>query len=231
VSVHGVGLSLGSHEGVDHHHLGRLAGLIERIEPALVSEHLSWSVAGGTYLNDLLPLPYTEESLTVVAGNVARVQDRLRRRILLENPSAYLRFTASRIPEAEFLSELVRRTGCGLLCDVNNIYVTCANVGGDPHSRLDRLPAAAVREIHLAGHHANDVDGIEILIDDHGAPVCEAVWALYERAVRRFSRAATLIEWDSDLPELAVLVAEAERADRTRLAALRSTEDNHAVAA
>jgi uncharacterized protein len=217
ISVHGVGLSLGSAEGVDETHLDRFAGLVDRVEPLLVSEHLSWSVVGGVYLNDLLPLPYTEESLMLVAANIARVQDRLRRPILIENPSAYLRFVQSTLTEAEYLAELAARTGCGLLLDVNNIFVTCRNIGGDPMAWLERLPVDRVAEIHLAGHARNDADGVEILIDDHGAPVAPPVWELYEAAVPRFPAARTLIEWDSNLPDLPVLVAEAEKADRRRI--------------
>jgi hypothetical protein len=171
-------------------------------------------VTGGAYLNHLLPLPYTPETLAVVSEHVTRVQERLGRPILVENPAGYLRFHDSPMPEAEFLAALVRRTGCGLLCDVNNIHVTCANVGGDPHVYLATLPAAAVGEIHLAGHAVNDADGRTILIDDHGSPVAEAVWSLYERALARFGRRPTLIEWDTDVPELAVLLAEAKDAER-----------------
>ena len=216
VSIHGVGMSLGSAEGLDARHLERLAALVEPIEPMLVSEHLSWSVAGGVYLNDLLPLPYTRESLAVVAANVERLQDKLRRRELIENPSAYLRFAASELSEAEFLVELARQTGCGLLFDVNNVHVTCVNLGGDPGAWIDALPAEAVAEIHLAGHTVTDADGVSILIDDHGSEVSPPVWALYERAVRRFPAAATLIEWDSNLPALPVLLAEAQQADSRR---------------
>jgi uncharacterized protein (UPF0276 family) len=216
ISLHGVGLSLGSAGGLRPEHLDRLADLVDRTEPALVSEHLSWSVGGGAYLNDLLPLPYTEESLILFAANVGRLQDRLRRRILVENPSAYLRFVHSTMDEVEFLSELVRRTGCGLLFDVNNAYVSCANLGGDPMMWIDGLPPAAVGELHLAGHAVNHADGTVILIDDHGSPIRSAVWTLYEHAIRRFVGAATLVEWDCDLPALPVLVAEAKEADRRR---------------
>jgi uncharacterized protein len=213
VAFHAVGLSVGSAEGVDRAHLGRLQRLVERFEPALVSEHLAWSQHGGVYLNHLLPLPYTEESLAVVCRNVDEVQTRLGRRILLENPSAYLRFAGSTIPEAAFLAEIARRTGCGLLCDVNNVHVTAQNLGLDPFAYLDALPAAAVGEIHLAGHSANDVDGRTLLIDDHGAPVAPTVWALYERALQRFGAVPTLVEWDTAIPALAVLVGEAQQAD------------------
>jgi len=179
-----------------------------------VSEHLSWSIAGGIYLNHLLPLPYTEETLAIVARHVMHTQEVLQYRLLIENPSSYLRFTHSTIPEPEFLGELVRRTGCGLLCDINNIYVSCCNLGGDPVAYLNALPARAIGEIHLAGHAVNDADGQTILIDDHGAPVSEAVWDLYGHALARFGPVPTLIEWDTNIPELAVLCAEAHTAER-----------------
>jgi uncharacterized protein (UPF0276 family) len=214
LSVHGVGLSLGSTAALHHRHLSRLHGLITRLEPAFVSEHLSWSIAGGVYLNHLLPLPYTEETLAIVAQHVTHAQEALQCHLLIENPSSYLRFAHSVIPEPEFLGELVRRTGCGLLCDVNNIYVSRCNLGGDPVAYLDALPAPAVEEIHLAGHAANDADGRTILIDDHGAPVSPAVWDLYEHALARFGAVPTLIEWDTHIPELAVLCAEAHTAAR-----------------
>jgi uncharacterized protein (UPF0276 family) len=230
VSLHGVGLSLGSAEGLNLRHLERLAALVDRIQPLFVSEHLSWSVSGGLYLNDLLPLPYTQESLAVVAGNVQRLQDRLRRPVLIENPSAYLRFAYAEMTEAQFLAALCQRTGCGLLFDVNNVFVTCANLGGTPSEWLDALPADAVAELHLAGHCINHADdGSRILIDDHGSPVATAVWDLYARAVQCFPRALTLIEWDSHLPELPVLLAEADEADRRRASAVG--EVRHAVAA
>jgi uncharacterized protein (UPF0276 family) len=213
VSLHGVGLSLGSAGSLDRRHLERLARLVESLEPCLVSEHLSWSATGGAYLNHLLPLPYTDETLRVVAEHVDQVQERLGRRLLVENPSSYLRFRHSSIPEAEFLDELVRRTGCGLLCDVNNIYVSAWNVGLDAEAYLDALPAGAVGEIHLAGHAVNDADGPTILIDDHGSPVPPAVWRLYRKALERFGAVPTLIEWDTDLPELDVLLGEAQKAD------------------
>ena len=212
LSVHGVGLSLGSADGLDARHLERLARLVERLEPALVSEHLSWSVSGGAYLNHLLPLPYTAETLAVVAEHVERVQSRLGRSILVENPSGYLRFQDSPIPEPAFLDALVRRTGCGLLCDVNNIHVTCANLGGDAGAYLAALPAAAIGEIHLAGHAVNDADGRTVLIDDHGSRVAESVWRLYEEALALFGARPTLVEWDTDLPPLTTLLDETGRA-------------------
>jgi uncharacterized protein (UPF0276 family) len=213
VSLHAVGLSVASEAGVDRRHLGRIKGLVDRLEPALVSEHLAWSQVGGAYLNHLLPLPYTDESLAVVCRNVDAIQTTLGRRILIENPSGYLRFRASTIPEAEFLATLARRTGCGLLCDVNNVHVTAENLGLDPLAYLDALPADAVAELHLAGHSVNETDGRPLLIDDHSSPVSPTVWALYERALDRFGALPTLVEWDTDIPPLEVLLGEGWRAD------------------
>jgi uncharacterized protein (UPF0276 family) len=213
LSFHAVGLSVGSWGGVDRRHLGRIKALVDRFEPALVSEHLAWSQAAGVYLNHLLPLPYTEESLAEVCRNLDEVQTVLGRRVLVENPSAYLRFATSAIPEAQFLAELVRRTGCGLLCDVNNVYVTARNLGLDPVAYLDALPADAVGEVHVAGHSANETDGRTVFIDDHGSPVAPTVWALYEHAIRRFGAVPTLVEWDTEIPALEVLLAEARQAD------------------
>jgi uncharacterized protein (UPF0276 family) len=229
VSVHGVGLSLGTASDVDTGHLERLAALVERVEPVLVSEHLSWSVAGGAYLNHLLPLPYDEEALAVVSEHVARVQDRLGRRLLVENPSSYLRFAHSPIPEPAFLNELARRTGCGLLCDVNNVYVSSVNLGDDPRAYLDAIEPAAVGEIHLAGHAVNDADGRPILIDDHGSRVAPAVWDLYARALARFGARPTLVEWDTDVPPLAVLLEEAATAGAMLRRWERGVRDAHAA--
>jgi uncharacterized protein (UPF0276 family) len=212
-SVHGVGLSLGSAEGIDGTHLQRIAALVERLQPRFVSEHLAWSMVDGAYLNDLLPLPYTDEALAVVARNVERMQSTLKRPVLIENPSSYVTFAESTMAEAEFLAALVARTGCGLLCDVNNIYVSGINTGFDPAAYLAALPAGAVGEIHVAGHACNDADGETILIDDHGARVADAVWALYRDAVARFGPCATLVEWDTDIPALDILLGEAARAD------------------
>jgi len=214
LSLHGVGLSLGSATALDTRHLVRLRRLVTQLEPALVSEHLAWSMAGGIYLNHLLPLPYTEETLEIVVQHVRQTQDVLQRRLLLENPSSYLRFADAAIPEPEFLWEVVRRTGCGLLCDVNNIYVSCHNLAGDPVAYLNALPVHAVGEIHLAGHAINDADGQAILIDDHGAPVSAAVWDLYAYALARFGPVPTLIEWDTNLPTFAELCGEAHTAER-----------------
>jgi hypothetical protein len=213
LSLHGVGLSLGSAEGLDGEHLRRLAGLVRGMEPGLVSEHLSWSVVGGEYLADLLPLPMTEEALDVVCRHVEQTQAALQRRILIENPSSYLQFRHSTIPEWEFLAAVVQRTGCGLLCDVNNIFVSASNHGWDAHSYLQALPAAAVEEIHLAGHALRVLDnGRTVRIDDHGACVAAEVWALYVQALRRFGARPTLIEWDTDIPAFEVLLDEASQA-------------------
>ena len=213
ISLHGVGLSLGSADGLDGRHLRRLAALIGRVEPVLVSEHLSWSVTGGTYLNHLLPLPYTDESLELLCRHVDQTQSALGRQILIENPSSYLRFRDSPIPEPEFLAELARRAGCGLLCDVNNIYVSAHNLGFDAMAYVDALPWASVSEIHVAGHARNDADGLTILIDDHGSRVSPEVWQLYAHALSRFGPVATLVEWDTDIPTLDTLLAEACVAD------------------
>lgn len=210
VSVHGVALSLGSAEELDRVHLGRFKDLIERVEPVLVSEHLAWSAIGGDYLNDLLPLPYTEESLDVFCRHVGEAQEALGRRLLIENPSSYLRFRHSTIPEAEFLAETARRTDCSILCDVNNIYVSARNFGFDPIAYLDALPAAAIGEIHLAGHHA--AEHVNVLIDDHGSRVAQPVWELYAQTLRRFGAVPSLIEWDTKLPALDVLLDEARHA-------------------
>jgi uncharacterized protein (UPF0276 family) len=214
IALHAVGVSLGTAGALDTRHLERLRALADRVDAVLVSEHLSWSVTDGAYLNHLLPLPYTEEALDVVARHVEDAQRALGRRLLVENPSRYLRFVETAIPEPEFLAELVRRTGCGLLCDVNNVYVSAMNLGDDPVAVLDVLPAGAVQEIHLAGHTANDADGVTVLIDDHGAAVADPVWRLYEHALSRFGPVPTLIEWDTDVPALDVLVAEAVKAER-----------------
>jgi uncharacterized protein (UPF0276 family) len=224
LSFHAVGLSVGSCGGLDQRHLGRIKALVDRFEPALVSEHLAWSQAAGVYLNHLLPLPYTEESLAAVCRNLDEVQTVLGRRVLVENPSAYLRFTTSAIPEAQFLAELVRRTGCGLLCDVNNVYVTARNLRLDPVAYLDALPADAVGEVHVAGHSANETDGGTVFIDDHGSPVAPTVWTLYEHAIRRFGAIPTLVEWDTEIPALEVLLAEARQADTRLRSAIDDTD-------
>ena len=213
VSLHGVGLSLGGADGIDDEHLARLKRLADSLDPFLVSEHLAWCDVEGTYLNDLMPLPCTEESLDLMADHIDIVQSRLGRRILIENPSAYLRYRHSPIPEPEFLAALARRTGCGLLCDINNIFVSARNLGFDAGDYLAALPADSIGEFHLAGHAANAVGGQTILIDDHGSAVSDEVWALHGEALRRLGRRPTLIEWDSRLPALDDLIAEAAKAD------------------
>jgi len=212
VSVHGVALSLGSVGELDRVHLGRFKALIERVEPMLVSEHLAWSAIGGVYLNDLLPLPYTEESLEVFCRHVGEAQETLGRRLLIENPSSYLRFRHSTIPETEFLTETASRTGCGILCDVNNIYVSATNFRFDPITYLDSLPTTTIGEIHLAGHQA--AENVDILIDDHGSRVAPPVWELYAVALKRFGPVPTLIEWDTNLPALDVLLDEVRHAQQ-----------------
>jgi uncharacterized protein (UPF0276 family) len=213
LSVHGVGLSLGGDQPLDRDHLEKLAHVVERYRPALVSEHLAWSVIDGRYLNDLLPIPYDEDSLALVAEHVDLVQNRLKRRILVENPAVYVAFESS-LAEPQFLAELVRRTGCGLLLDVNNIAVSHHNVGLDIERYFDVLPAEAVGEIHLAGHHVRRIGNAEIRIDDHGSRVSDEVWALYRRATTRFGAVPSLIEWDSNVPDLSVLLEEAAKAER-----------------
>lgn len=212
LSIHAVGLSLGSVDGLDEGHLARVAALAGRLQPMLVSDHLAWSTYGGRYFNDLLPLPYTDESLEVVVRNVGRLQEVLGRQVLVENPSCYMSLAPSTMSEPEFLGELVRRSGCGLLLDANNIHVTAHNLGLDPRAWLDGLPANAVGEYHLAGHAVNDADGETILIDDHGSAVSPSVWALFEECVGRFGVQSTLIEWDTDIPALSVLLDQARRA-------------------
>lgn len=201
--------------------------------PSTSSASPGWSSAcsltGGAYLNHLLPLPYTEEALAVVSEHVDRAQERLGRRLLVENPSSYLRFHHSPMPEAEFLTALVRRTGCGLLCDVNNVYVSCENLGGDAVAYLEAIEPAAVEEIHLAGHAVNDADGRAILIDDHGSRVAEAVWRLHARALARFGAVPTLVEWDTDVPPLAILLEEAAKANVMLRGARHDDGDAHAA--
>ena len=212
LSLHGVGLSLGSAGEVSEDHLFRLRHLIDRYEPFVVSEHVSWSMTDGTFLNDLLPLPYTEESLRNLAENVDRTQEVLGRKILLENPSTYLEYETNDYSEPAFLTSLAERTGCGLLLDINNVFVCASNHGFDPWQYLRAFPSDRVEEIHLAGHAIDHFETQEIRIDDHGSQVCSEVWALYARYIETFGAAATLIEWDRNIPELSVLKAEADLA-------------------
>ena len=213
ISLHGVGLSLGSAEGLDHDHLRLFCALAGRVEPFLVSEHLAWCTVDGTCLNDLLPLPYTEEALQVVATNIAAAQQALGLSLAIENPARYLKFRHSTIPEAEFLGELVRRTGCRILCDVNNVEVSAVNLGLDGLDYLDALPGDAIAEIHVAGHSRLERGGQTMAIDDHGSAVAPEVIDLYRCAIARFGRIPTLVEWDNRIPELPVLLAEAGKAE------------------
>jgi uncharacterized protein len=213
LSLHGVGLSLGSTDPLDREHLRRLKRLMHLSEPGFVSEHLCWASVNGVYLNDLLPLPYTEEALTHMIARVGETQDFLGRQILIENVSSYLEFSDSEMKECEFLTALAIESGCGLLLDVNNIYVSSRNHGFDARDFLAHIPRGLVREMHLAGHTVNRHEDIEILIDTHSTAVCAEVWNLYSDAIARFGGIPTLIEWDADIPALEVLAAQAARAD------------------
>jgi uncharacterized protein (UPF0276 family) len=214
LSLHGVGLSLGSTDPLRLEHLQQLAVLVQDLEPLFLSEHMSWSSVGGRFANDLLPLPYTEEALHHLVARVSQVQEFLKRQILVENVSSYLQFTCSQVVEWEFLASLAQHSGCGILLDLNNLYVSAMNHGFDPYAYLDGTPATAVHEFHLAGHVINRVGQREIRMDSHSTHVCEAVWHLYATAVRRFGTRPTLIEWDADIPALEVLIAEARKADQ-----------------
>ena len=232
LSVHTVGVSVGSVDGIDRAHLKRVRDLIELLDPMLVSGHVAWSTHPGEYLNDLLPLPYDEETLRLVTTHVQQVQDELGRRYLLENPSSYVGFGASTMTEVEFLSELVRRTGCQLLCDVSNVYLSAHNMGYDPYRYIDGLPADAIGELHLGGFSPEEDEanpGAELLVDTHATVVAEPAWDLYAYAIRRFGQKPTLIEWDADIPPLATLLGEAARADPIATSA-RAQEAHHAVA-
>jgi uncharacterized protein (UPF0276 family) len=213
LSLHGVCMSIGGNAPLDRDHLARFKTLVERYEPALISEHLAWSTHEGTFLNDLLPLPYTEATLQRVCEHVDEVQTAIGRQILMENPSTYLVFAQSTLSEADFIAEMVRRTGCGLLLDVNNVFVSATNHGTSPMGYLADFPLEHVREIHLAGH-ASDVDGEgrPLLIDSHDGPVADAVWDLYEIVISQCGPVSTLVEWDNDVPEWPLLKAEAEAA-------------------
>lgn len=213
LSFHSVGMSLGSAEGVDENHIGKLKVLSDRFEPALVSDHLSWSRWRQTALNDLLPMPYTEGALRIMADNIDRVQEILGRVIAIENPSSYFDLAGADMPEWEFLVQLAQRTGATILLDINNIYVSACNHGWDAAAYIEHIPAGLVTEIHLAGHTIQHTDFGEVRIDDHGARVCDEVCDLYRFAVAHLGRFPTLIEWDTEVPEFTVLEAEAELAD------------------
>jgi len=210
VMLHGVSLSIGSVDPVDDDYLARLAALVDEVDPPVVSDHLCWSALGGHSSHDLWPLPYTDEALALVVDKVGRVQDRLGRRILLENPSSYVTFVASQIPEAEFLAEIARRADCGILLDVNNIYVSSTNHGWDPDAYLAAIPPERVGQIHLAGHSDHGTH----LLDTHDHPVCEAVWDLYGKAIARLGPVSSMIERDDHIPPLDELLEELDRARR-----------------
>ena len=214
LSIHGVGLSIGSESPLDDEHLNRLARLLDRYQPESFSEHLAWASHGEVFLNDLLPVPYNAATLARVCMHVDQVQNRLKRRMLLENPATYLEFASSTLSETEFIADVVKQTGCGLLLDVNNVYVACVNHHRDPRAYIEALPLDAVGQIHLAGF-ARDTDaaGDPLLIDSHGAPVAQAVWDLYAFALERLGPTPTLIERDNDIPSFPVLLAEAHQAE------------------
>ncbi len=215
ISVHGVGLSIGSEKGLDPDHLERLAKVVERYEPALVSEHLAWSTHDNSYFNDLLPVPYDKATLSRVCTHIEQVQEKLGRKLLLENPSTYAAFMQSTMSETDFIREIATRTGCGLLLDVNNVLVSAVNHGFSAIRYLADFPIELVEEIHLAGHAEDeDEDGGRLLIDAHDRPVDDAVWALYESLVQRTGPLPTLIEWDNDIPDWPVLRREAALADQ-----------------
>ena len=225
ISLHTVGVSVGSAGGIDRGHLRRVRALADSVDPCLVSGHLAWSTHDGEYLNDLLPLPYTEETLRLLIGHVDEVQDGLGRQYLIENPANYFGFADSTITEPAFLGELAERTGCGLLCDVSNVYVSAHNMGYDPYDYINKLPPGVIGELHLGGFTPEPDDaipGAEIFIDTHADRVAEPVWALYGHALCRFGVIPTLIEWDNEIPPFATLLAEAARADRMMARAIES---------
>ncbi|TVR06089.1 MAG: DUF692 domain-containing protein [Salinarimonadaceae bacterium] len=215
LSLHGVSLSIGGHAPLDREHLARLRALCDRYEPESFSEHLAWSTHEDAYLNDLLPLPYNDETLALVCNHIDETQGALGRRILLENPSNYLAFADTTMAETEFLRAIAKRTGCGLLLDVNNVFVSAVNQGTDAFGYLAAFPLEHVGEIHLAGHEAQTLpDGSPLLIDAHGTPVADPVWSLYAHVISRAGALPSLIEWDNDVPDFATLAAEADRARR-----------------
>lgn len=226
VSLHGVGLSLGSAGGVSAEHLQKLKTLVDIVQPALVSEHVSWNMADGKSVPDLLPLPMTREALDAICANINRVQDVLQREILVENPSSYLRFAGQEMAEPEFLAAVAKKTGCGILLDVNNIAVSAHNMNFDAAAYIDALPEGVVGEIHLAGYQVNTIGDDSIFIDTHNHAVYDGVWDLYAQALLRFGDVPTLVEWDADLPPLPLLVAEAAKADsfRVRIAGVKHAQ-------
>lgn len=230
LSLHGVGLSIGADRPLDREHLKRLKTLIQRYEPGLFSEHLAWSTHGASYLGDLLPVPYTNEALARICAHIDEVQASLGRQMLLENPSTYLAFSESTWCEVDFIGEVVRRTGCGLLLDVNNVHVAATNQQWNPHAYIESYPLAHVQEIHLAGH-ARELDekGRPLLIDSHDRHVDAIVWALYRHALDRLAPVPTLIEWDANVPDWPVLHAEAVQAETLMCRPLQEERDAIAV--
>ena len=228
VSIHGVGMSIGGSDDIDREHLGRFAGVIDRYQPHLVSEHLAWSTHQGQFFNDLLAVPYNTDTLACVAAHVDLVQERIGRTILIENPSTYIEFDESEMDEVDFLSELVERTDCGLLLDINNVYVSCVNHGWDASHYLQRFPLSSVGEIHLAGH-AEEVDqhGNRLLIDAHDRAVADAVWDLYRDVTGRIQNVPSLIEWDNNVPEWQVLAQQAEKARIVASSGVSMEADRH----
>jgi hypothetical protein len=214
ISLHGVGLALGSTDALDTEHLARVRAAVQRFEPALVSEHACWGAVAGEHFNDLLPLPYTEEAVNHLAARIRQVQDTLGRCILLENVSQYVGFTHSTLSEGEYLAAIVSESQCELLVDINNLYVNASNLGSDPRAVLEQIPARAVGQYHLAGHTRKVVGDHTLLIDDHGSRVAQSVWDLFDDALARLGPRPTLIEWDTDVPALEVLLAEAQLADQ-----------------
>lgn len=215
LSLHGVGLSIGSDAPLNKDHLDRLKVLADRYQPGLMSEHLAWSTHEEAYYNDLLPVPYTEETLQRVVEHIDEFQNHIGRQILLENPSTYVRFSNTDMSEVDFLKQIAARSGCGLLLDVNNVFVSATNHGYDPVAYIDEFPVEHVGEIHLGGHAVDEDDaGAKLLIDSHGAEVVDPVWELYTRAISRAGPVPTLIEWDNDIPEWPVLFEEAMRAEK-----------------
>lgn len=227
ISLHGVNLSLGSSDGIDDDHVRRIKSLIDRINPFLVSDHLSWGRIDGYYLNDLLPIPYTSEALSIFESTITRIQDIFERPLLIENPSSYLQYKVSEMEEVDFLTTLVHRTGSGILLDINNIYVSCSNHGWDANVYLKAIPPAKVKEIHVAGHSLQGT----VRIDDHGGPICQDVWDLYQKSINLFGPLPTLIEWDKNVPTLETLIAEASKAqsilDSVRVPSNTTRKERH----
>ncbi|TMV94114.1 DUF692 domain-containing protein [Thioclava sp. BHET1] len=213
LSIHGVGLSIGGADPLDKTHLARLRSLCDRYQPESFSEHLAWASHGGEWMHDLLPLPYTDETLDIVCDHIDQLQEALGRKMLLENPATYLTFVQSDIPETDFLAQIARRTGCGLLLDVNNVFVSCVNHRTDPRAYLRAFPIEAVGEIHLAGHETEELPSGPLLVDSHGREVSEPVWGLFAETVTQFGPRPSLVEWDNDVPDFATLMTEASRAE------------------